>query len=69
MASILNVAFGLFCVVLGIVWAVKPVRMSKLQQRILYLGAGGDEVEINATLGRVAGVFLALVGLYLAFGT
>lgn len=65
MAATLNIAFGVFCVVLGILWAIKPIAMSKLQQRFVFLGAGGDEVEINETLGRVAGVVLAVAGLYL----
>jgi hypothetical protein len=60
----LNLAFGVFCVVLGIVWAIDPVLMGKLQQRFLFFGAGGDEVQINETLGRVAGIVLAVAGLY-----
>ena len=65
MQSWLTVAFGAFCVVLGVVWAIKPVTMGKLQQQYLYLGAGGDEVQINETLGRVAGLVLAAAGVYL----
>ena len=68
MASTANVAFGIFGIVLGVLWAAKPVAMSRLQQRFLFFGAGGDEVEVNETLGRVAGVVLAVSGLYLAVG-
>lgn len=66
MATTLDAAFGVFCIVLGVLWVAKPVRMSRLQQRFLFFGAGGDEVEINEPLARVAGVVLAGFGLYLA---
>jgi hypothetical protein len=65
----LNAAFGVFCVVVGVLWVVRPVTMSKLQQRFLFFGAGGDDVEINETLGRVTGGVLAVAGLYLVVGT
>jgi hypothetical protein len=60
----LNLAFAVFCVILGVVWAIDPMLMGKLQQRFLFFGAGGDEVQINETIGRIAGIVLALVGLY-----
>ena len=68
MQTSLNLAFAVFCVVLGVVWAIDPVLMGKLQQRFLFFGAGGDEVQINETLGRVAGIVLALAGLYVVLG-
>jgi len=65
MAATTNVVFGVFGIVLGLLWAAKPVTMSRLQQRLLFFGAGGDEVEVNGTLGRVAGIVLAVFGVYL----
>jgi len=68
MASTFDIALGLLCVILGLLWVARPITMSRLQQRFLFFGAGGDEVDVNTTLGRVAGAVLAVLGLYLAFG-
>lgn len=66
MASTINIVTGAVCVVLGLLWIARPVTMSRLQQRFLFLGAGGDDVDFNPTLGRVAGGVLTVFGLYLA---
>lgn len=65
-----RLAIGGLAVLLGLAWIAAPVRMSRLQSKVLYLGRG-DEIEgteRDAWIGRVSGAILAILGVVLASG-
>jgi hypothetical protein len=70
MVATWRLAAGAAAVVLGLAWVATPVRMSRLQSKVLYLGRGKEieGTEREATYGRVSGVILAVLGVVLALG-
>ncbi len=71
MATTVQLAAGVFGIVLGIAWIVAPGRMKRLQVKYLYFGMSEEDEEqtdAEAMIGRVAGGVLAVLGLALVLG-
>jgi hypothetical protein len=70
MATRVELAAGVFGVVAGLLWIIKPITMQNIQRRILFFGPGeadSDDEQRDALIGRISGALLVLLGLYLVF--
>ena len=72
MPTAVELAAGIFGIVLGIAWVIWPTRMRNIQMKYLYMGMSGDEEneqsDTEVLIGRITGAVLALLGVVLALG-
>lgn len=68
--SPMRLAVGAIVILLGIAWVIDPMRMSRLQEKYLYLSGDVDR-DVEGTkllIVRASGIVLAALGVLVAIG-
>jgi hypothetical protein len=71
MPTLFQTAIGVFAVVLGIGWAVAPIKLSRLQREYLYFWESESEIagtRSQRIAGRISGVVMFVLGVAILSG-
>lgn len=61
----MNLLFGLFFIITGILYIVAPKKTSLFTQKWKYKDE--EPCEVNITLTVISGIFVIIVGIYMLF--